>query len=239
MQPNYPPQPPTGAPGTANPAQTAGIIMLVCALLIAIGTFTKSWFSEDLGRGSAGIGLLGAKMCRGDECRSFSWDDMGGNVDGDIKAFGYIGFLGGLAALGVCAVAGGLALTRNAHKIKVKPLMIPLSVASGAMAYFLVRILLEDDSPGLSYSGFLALGGIIAAGAVLKQMLGPIAERARSGLPAGAGMPGALPAGAPPMAAPGAPSPMAAPSTCPRCGQPLEYVAQYQRYFCRNENQYV
>lgn len=40
--------------------------------------------------------------------------------------------------------------------------------------------------------------------------------------------------GAPPQAAPqpGAPA-------CPRCGQPLEFVAQYQRWFCGREQQYV
>jgi hypothetical protein len=27
--------------------------------------------------------------------------------------------------------------------------------------------------------------------------------------------------------------------TCPRCGSPLQFVAQYQRWFCSRENQYV
>jgi len=39
---------------------------------------------------------------------------------------------------------------------------------------------------------------------------------------------GATPAGAP-----------AAVPSCPRCGQPLQFVAQYQRWFCAREQQYV
>jgi hypothetical protein len=39
------------------------------------------------------------------------------------------------------------------------------------------------------------------------------------------------------MAQHGAPQ-QAAPS-CPRCGQPLQFVAQYQRWFCGHEQQYV
>jgi hypothetical protein len=26
---------------------------------------------------------------------------------------------------------------------------------------------------------------------------------------------------------------------CPRCGSPLQFVAQYQRWYCTRENQYV
>jgi len=43
-----------------------------------------------------------------------------------------------------------------------------------------------------------------------------------------------------PMAAPQQPPPGAAPvHNCPRCGTQLHWVAQYQRWFCPRENQYV
>jgi len=49
--------------------------------------------------------------------------------------------------------------------------------------------------------------------------------------------PAAAPAG---MAAPPAP-PMAAPAApvCPKCGKPTTYIAQYGRYYCYTDNQYV
>jgi hypothetical protein len=48
----------------------------------------------------------------------------------------------------------------------------------------------------------------------------------------------AAPYGAPPPQGGPPPQPQAAHS-CPRCGQPLQFVAQYQRWFCGNEQQYV
>jgi len=58
---------------------------------------------------------------------------------------------------------------------------------------------------------------------------------------------GQQPGGQPYGQQPGGPqygsAPQAAPpqgaTPCPRCGQPLEFVAQYQRWFCRQEQQYV
>jgi membrane protease YdiL (CAAX protease family) len=48
--------------------------------------------------------------------------------------------------------------------------------------------------------------------------------------------PGATPAVAPAPPPPGQPG--AAPF-CPKCGQPTTYVAQYGRYYCYNDKQYV
>jgi hypothetical protein len=52
---------------------------------------------------------------------------------------------------------------------------------------------------------------------------------------------GMAPPGPPPqgMAPPGPPPPQQAVPSCPRCGQPLQFVAQYQRWFCAREQQYV
>jgi hypothetical protein len=254
--PVHPPPPHAAAP--ANPAQTAGILMLVCGLVILIGTVTKSWFSESRGRNEVGVGLLGMEVCRGGHCQSVSWGDMkGAKIPGDIVAFGYLGFLGGLASVAACGAAGGLALARRTDKIPVKPLMGVLAGTSGAMAFWFVRVLTEGGKmPSPSFSGFVALGGLIAGGYVLKQQLTPLVTQAQGqaagSYPAGYGQPGAYgygqpgaygqPMTPPPMqAAPGmTPPPMQAPPpACPRCGGPLEYAAPYQRWFCRRDNQYV
>ncbi len=46
------------------------------------------------------------------------------------------------------------------------------------------------------------------------------------------------PASAGPYAPPAAPPAGSGPPTCPRCGQPLQYVPQYQRWFCPMEQIY-
>jgi len=56
--------------------------------------------------------------------------------------------------------------------------------------------------------------------------------------------PRATPAPVAPVAAPAAmapPAPPAAPAapTCPKCGKPTTYIAQYGRYYCYTDNQYV
>lgn len=54
----------------------------------------------------------------------------------------------------------------------------------------------------------------------------------------------APPAAAPPAAPPAAPAPPPAPTaqaapTCPKCGRPATFVAQYNRYYCYSCSQYV
>jgi hypothetical protein len=226
------------APSTPNPGQNVAIALGAIALVILIGTFTKSWFAESERGGDVGLGLLGMKACFGGQCMDASWGDMkGSKIPGDIPIWGYLGFIGGLAAAGACGFAAFMAFTRSAHKLPaMKLLQIPLGVASLGMTAFFVRILTEGkDTPSPSYSGFLAIGGVIAAGVVMKKMLEPLMSQPAA-LP-----PGASPAafGAPPAGAPMGASPVAAPSACPRCNGAIEYVAQYQRYFCRSCNQYV
>jgi hypothetical protein len=41
----------------------------------------------------------------------------------------------------------------------------------------------------------------------------------------------------PPQAAPAMPPPQV--HNCPRCGTQLQFVAQYQRWFCPSEQQYL
>jgi hypothetical protein len=48
----------------------------------------------------------------------------------------------------------------------------------------------------------------------------------------------APPPAAPPVAAPAPPAAPAAP-ICPKCGQPTTYIAQYGRYYCYTDKQYV
>jgi len=49
----------------------------------------------------------------------------------------------------------------------------------------------------------------------------------------------ARPRPAPTYVAPVAPAPVPAPLNCPKCGNPATYVAQYGRYYCFTDKQYV
>jgi hypothetical protein len=87
--------------------------------------------------------------------------------------------------------------------------------------------------------GFI-LGGILVGILLLIAYLkfDPVINWQRSG---GQGMaPPAYAPAPPPMAAPPPPAaqPAAAP-ICPKCGQPTTYVAQYGRYYCYTDKQYV
>ncbi len=105
--------------------------------------------------------------------------------------------------------------------------------------------------------GFI-LGGIILGILLLVAYLkfDPLINWQRSGgasppMAPGYGAPtpyGAPPAAAPPMAAPPpaaappmAPAPVAAAPTtpCPRCGRPATWIAQYNRWYCTSEQQYL
>ncbi len=254
-------QQPAGPAAAPNPAQNAGIAMLVCGLLLAVGLFTTSWGTASRGSKEFNIGVIGAEQCRRGECRSVD-ERLWKRADGDIVAMRWIGLLAGFAALaGMCA-AGGMALSRNTAKIPVRPLQIALGLASGSLTYFAFRIVMSkfqgvDLSPG--FSAFLGIGGIIGAGVVLKQMLQPLIAQAQVGglgfAGAAAGMQPAagmypqagqpMPQAAqPPAQAAQAPAqaaqPQAAPAQaaqpqaqpCATCGGGLQYVAQYQRYYC-------
>ncbi len=242
-QPPYGQQPPMGGPpaggapgpaGPPNPAQTAAIILAVCGVLMAVGVFTKSWLSASEGKSEVGVGLLGAQECRRGECRSFSWGDMKGAVPGDVKAVGYLGFVAGLGAIGAAGFCAFLAFQRQSHKIPVKVIQGVFGAAAFSFTYFLVRLMLDDKlgkGLGPSFSGIVAIVGVVGAGFVLKQMLMPIIKQ-------GAGA--AAPASAAAMPMGGAPqAPAMAPVACPRCNGQAAYVAQYQRHFCNACQQYV
>jgi hypothetical protein len=42
-----------------------------------------------------------------------------------------------------------------------------------------------------------------------------------------------------PTAAPAAPPPVAPAPNCPRCGRPTTWIAQYSRFYCTTDQQYV
>jgi hypothetical protein len=261
MQPQppvYPQQPPQpqGPPAAANPGQTGGILMLVACLALAIGTFTKSWVtaSWDEGTESVKMGPLGIEVCDRDECESIGWSKIE-RGDADIKVTAQLSLFAGIASLVCAGIAGIMALSRSAQKIPVGVFVGIFSASAGVMAYFVVRSMSDgkgEISPGPGYSSVLAIGGIMMASIVLKTMLGPL-RKPLLAAPAAHGYPQQPYQGQPmqqqpmqqqPYAQPGQqmappPPPQQMAQACPRCRGQLQYVAQYQRYFCPACQQYA
>jgi len=93
--------------------------------------------------------------------------------------------------------------------------------------------------------GFI-LGGIIIGILVLVAWLkfDPLITWQRNQMMGGAAPAGyapvmAAPAVAPPPPAAPAAAPQAAAPFCPKCGKPTTFIAQYGRYYCYTDNQYV
>lgn len=215
-------QPPGGQPaGPAappNPAQKPAAILLACAVVLAIGLFTKGWASASEGRAEINAGLLGFEGCNRGHCASIDWDEGEKrlNIPGDVGTFRILGLIAGIVAMAGLGVVGGMGLTGNTGKIPTKPMQIVLGVASGTLTYFAFRLAFSDRDVdfGPSFSPFLAIGAIIGAGYVLRKMIEPLvrAEQAMAGFAAPAGqvaMAQAPMAQAPMAQAPAAQAPMA------------------------------
>lgn len=110
------------------------------------------------------------KVCAGDECRSASWSD-GKGAPVDFTIFGYMGFLGGLASAAAAAAAGVFALTNKPNKIPPKIVNIVFGLTAFAMTAFFIRLITEGGKGmSVSYSPFLAIGGIVGIGVVSKML---------------------------------------------------------------------
>lgn len=154
-------------------ARNAAIAMFITALAILIGVFTHSWFTMD--RGEGGIGLTGIEECRRGLCRSATWGEMGDGIPGGLSLFGYVGFLGGLAAAAGCVAAGAMLLRGNARKLPLKLVNVAFGVAAFGQLGFVSRIFAAGNMKGVSlgWSLFVAIGGMIAAAVITKTMVMP------------------------------------------------------------------
>ncbi|MBK9031631.1 MAG: hypothetical protein IPL61_09900 [Myxococcales bacterium] len=248
---------PTSPALVTGPSRGAAIGLLVCALFIAIGTVTRSWFTIDAGRVEAGMGLVGSYMCHaedgGSECRG-TWLDL--EVHGapkDLYAARLLTFAAGLAAAVMAALIGALAL--GGRRMARVALFIVAGVAIVGGLYVIVRVFSESHGrmgPSLGYSAMLAMAGSIAAVVVAAVGLAPARAVPTGGFgygqPPGYGQPGPgygqpAPGYGQPGPGYGQPGPgygqPPAAAMCPRCQIPTQFVAQYQRSYCGRCQQYV
>ena len=227
-----------------DPAKMPAIVILVCAFLLLIAMVTSGWASASEGRIDIGAGLFGFEGCSGDRCESMDWDDGAKRLDigGDVSTFRILGLICGFLAIGGMGAAGGMALSGNLHKIPVKPIQGVMGAAAGTLTYFAMRLWMSDDDVnfGPSWGAFVGIGGLIGAGVMLKQKLSPLVAMAQGAMPQ---VPTAT-AGWQQGQQPGQhiEQQQAAPQQaypCQTCQQPLQYVQQYQRYYCGSCQKYV
>ncbi len=173
MQPTS--QPSSTVPGAdraANPAQTVGILLAVCALALAIGMFTRSWGTASEGRAEIAIGLVGIEGCHGGDCRALEWSRAGRTLDlpGDVTGLRIPALLLAIAALGAVGTAAGLALSGRVRSIPVKPLVGVIATAAGLLTLWTLRLATSDRDVdiGPGFSAFLAVGALVAASALLR-----------------------------------------------------------------------
>jgi hypothetical protein len=165
---------PTPSPSTAPAAIDArtrnlAIILGVAALAVLIGIFTKSWFTAPKGEG--GVGLTGIEMCRGNECRTASWDDLKRAPD-DIGIFGTLGTIGGIASVIFTGVVVALLLQGKANKVPVKPMNAVLGMTAFFTTFFFMRVWGEMGKDlDFGFSGFLTIAGLVTIGVVVQKML--------------------------------------------------------------------
>jgi hypothetical protein len=229
------PQGPAPAAQPPNPAQTAGIVAGVCAVLLLVALVTKGWASGSEGDDTVNVGLLGFEGCSHGRCESIGWEIAERlDIPGDVKTFKTLGLITGFAAVGILGFCAAMCLMRQQYKIPVKPFQFGLAAASACLTWFAVRLAMSDKDInfGPSWGAFVGIGAIVAGGFVLQQMIKPLVGTAPPGQHVQP-LPQAYAQQMPPQQM--APQPV----MCPHGHGPAEFVAQYQRYFCRTCNQYI
>jgi hypothetical protein len=157
-------------------AKTAAIILGVAAVCILVGLIAKSWFTAS--GGDIKFGITGLEGCNRGRCESISWGDFP-KAPGEIKAFSYIGLLGGIASIVVLGIAAVMLLTGKARNIPWKPFNGVLGITVFGVVSFMFRFMFGDLSKGtsVSWAGFVMLAGIIGASVALMKFVKPETER--------------------------------------------------------------
>lgn len=235
----------------------------IAAALIALGTISKSWFGASAHGAGFHLGPIGAEVCGVSGCSptSVSGDKLGG----DVEIMMLLAVLGGFVSAAGCGWFAFGGFTGKKDKLPpVKLLQIALGIAAFSMAYFAIRVLTKSELKelGPSWGMFVGIGGVIlgwvgvmrlrpflpATSALapmpwLQQQAGqpPMQQQPYGQQPQQPyGQAPVQPYGQPMQQQPPMQQPaQAAAPNCPRCGQPLQFVAQYQRWFCAREQQYV
>ncbi|MDB4953389.1 MAG: hypothetical protein JWO36_958 [Myxococcales bacterium] len=202
--------------------RTPAFVLCVCAIVILVAIFTKSWATAGKG---IGLGPSGVEVCFGfgAACHDMPWRGL----SGDIAVFATFALISGIAAAIACAGFGGLFLATRQDKLpQVKLGKYALVTSAVAMTVFEIRVLAAGHD--LSWGVFPALASVVT-GIVMLRKLAPHLRVER---------PIAM-AIAPPIPQPAPVAASAETRSCPRCGTRLAYISEKQQWFCVREQEYV
>ncbi len=162
----------------SNPFVQTGVILLICAALLSLGLFTKSWATATEGRDSIGAGLFSFEGCNRGRCETLTWEFAERRLDipsivNTLRIPGM--FLGILAAAGM-AIAGILALRGEAQKIPVAPIAAVTGGAAVLLTFFATQLALADKDVnfGPDYSAVFGIGAALAGSTVIQKKLKPL-----------------------------------------------------------------
>jgi hypothetical protein len=229
----------------SRPGQNIAFGFFACAAVILLAVFSYGWLTSS--RGDGGIGPLGAKECRRDECRSSSWSDLdhgggeGGGIPGDIVAVAYLILVSGIATAALLGISGGVILQGKLSSTPYKATRIVAAVMTAASAYWMIRFFSNEKfrkgiDPGWAF--FLAVAALVTA-LILIQNVSKLVKTSSLTATFAMVQPAVPPQGQPPAhyLASNPPAPHTYP--CLQCHVNLVFVAQYQRWYCENCKEYT
>jgi hypothetical protein len=154
--------------------KVATIVLGVSAVLLLLAVLTKGFYSRSEGPISMGVGLWGTvKVCMGDKCdsKSASLSDMKKGKDKAWLVFGKAGFVIGLVAFLVLAVAAAMSWISNPNAAT----MCMAGLITSAIVLFcgLMFLILKPEEMkeiGIGYGFFLLLLGTI--GGIVGSVMG-------------------------------------------------------------------
>lgn len=214
------------------------MLLVGAAILIVFAVFTHSWwaFDNDDGEPFVNLGVKSMELCI-DGCEATSYEAMEMEKEKTWVTFGRLTFFSGLAAALALLVAAGIVATRTkirgpAHPARLAVLITAASMLCGIF-FFVLRPDMGSVEPSVGYGFPLFLIGAIS-GTVGGSLVAPRRSESLSG-GAGSSLPAAAVQPRQPFQGPGS-RPVPA---CQHCEAPMEWRAEFERYFCQRCRTYA
>jgi len=142
-------------------------MLVIAAVLILVGTFSKNWITGGRGSRDVHIGPMGIEACMSSVCVPVPSGAV--HLDSDIEIIMVLAMISGFAAAGAAGTFGGMAFAGKRHApFAPKIANIAFGLAAFSMTFFLIRMISEKGD--ISWAGFPAIGGVILAGIGLKKL---------------------------------------------------------------------
>lgn len=233
---------------------TTAVLLIAAAVLLAIGAFSRTWWTFPSGK--SGAGLLGFRDCQvdGDTCESHSYAEFqtGDGLNREsLEAFMWAGRITFGATLLTALASGGLLLMGFRGDLTLRPLVTATAGATAIAA--LATLGTAPDVFGqlgfglgfyVEWLGLLLafVGATVAGPDPTTSPDGGTSATAPSASPSAPLEPLAPPPSSSRLGPPG-PSGEAAAKTpvpgCPTCRAPTEWVQEHTRFYCPRCNVYL